>query len=420
MAFALSSRNSQSIESEQEEGKLTQLSQYPYSNTFDLANQGFRLLGAVATLGSGCSLGPEGPSVEIGAGSSRVVSAVSNAMNSFLQHLRVKSSAEGLDLPARRLSSKEQQHLFLAGTAAGVAAGFSCPIAGIFFALECGNRYLLKNLKFVQPDANSIDGPRADIAAIVVAAAFANIIVSLGLRGESSLLSIQGNSYAMISPFFELPLYMLLGLICGAISVLFTKLRDLFTELFSSPDSALSRLPRHFHPIFGGLLCGVIAVFFPQTLFVGYVTLDQLLAGKIQFPLPLLLQLLCSKLILSAFSLGSGLIGGVFAPALFFGAIAGAAYHDILLQSINFFSDIYSANQQMISDFSATAIAASISTPPSNPMISDEIEALINNGVNTITSNNHLSSSFFTIANAPAYATVGNLSVNYYLSMRCK
>eukprot|EP00599_Poterioochromonas_sp_BG-1_P003903 CAMPEP_0173134198 /NCGR_PEP_ID=MMETSP1105-20130129/1155_1 /TAXON_ID=2985 /ORGANISM="Ochromonas sp., Strain BG-1" /LENGTH=426 /DNA_ID=CAMNT_0014045963 /DNA_START=40 /DNA_END=1317 /DNA_ORIENTATION=+ len=175
-----------------------------YNPAFDPWNQVVRLLGAIATLGSGCSLGPEGPSVEIGAGWSRLISFFGS-------------------------NPRECRHLFLAGTAAGVAAGFNAPIAGVFFALECGNRYLSKNT--VKLNEYSPDGPRADIAAIVTAAGLADIVVGLGLH-ESNALSIQGNDYAMVSPFFELPLYMGLGIVSGGISVIFTKLRNIFTELF--------------------------------------------------------------------------------------------------------------------------------------------------------------------------------------------
>lgn len=279
-------------------------------SAFDPFDQLIRLAGAVATLGSGCSLGPEGPAVEIGAGWSRIISGIES-------------------------SQKERHHLFLAGTAAGVAAGFNAPISGVFFAIECGNRYLSKNT--VKLDEDAPDGPRADIAAIVIAAALADIAVGFGLN-ENAALSVQGNGYAMVSPLFELPLYVGLGLLCGAVSVAFTKSRDFFTETFTTKVEgrpSLSMIPRHLHPILGGALCGIISVFLPQTLFVGYTTLDQLIAGKLQFEFPLLLELLGSKLLLSAFSLGSGLIGGVFAPSLFFGATLGTAYHTVLASLID-------------------------------------------------------------------------------------
>jgi H+/Cl- antiporter ClcA len=77
-------------------------------------------------------------------------------------------------------------------------------------------------------------------------------------------------------------------------------------------------------------VCGLAALYYPQTVFVGYATLDQLLAGKIHLPLDFLVQLLGLKIFLSSFSLGTGLIGGVFAPSLFFGAVAGTIYHDVV------------------------------------------------------------------------------------------
>lgn len=105
---------------------------------FSLPALATRSLAAVLTLGSGCSLGPEGTSVELGAGMARLFA--------------------GPDL-----SEQQTRFLFLAGTAAGVSAGFNAPITGVFFALECGNRYLRRNtLKFERVD----EGPRADVAAI--------------------------------------------------------------------------------------------------------------------------------------------------------------------------------------------------------------------------------------------------------------
>ena len=111
--------------------------------------------------------------------------------------------------------------------------------------------------------------------------------------------------------------------------------------------------------------------YYPQTLFVGYATLDQLIAGKFDLNFNLLIELLSIKLLLSSFSLGSGLIGGMFAPSLFFGAILGTIY------------------QQLMSTFT---------------------ELLINfiTWLSTITEINNLESilSFLTIAGAPAYAAV--------------
>lgn len=153
------------------------------------------------------------------------------------------------------------------------------------------------------------------ILLLVLAATLGSLVVSNGLSGES--LQIQGNSYAMHSPLFELPLYLGLGLVCGMISVTFTWLRDRFSEMFDDNVNLLSRIPPVLRPILGGLLCGIAALFFPQTLFSSYSTLDQLISGKNPDPALLLVELLLVKLCLTSFSLSSGLVGGVFAPSLF-------------------------------------------------------------------------------------------------------
>ena len=339
----------------------------------------FRTSAAVATLGSGNSLGPEGSCVEIGAGISRIVGQFQ-----FNREQRPSTTLAVVgdpDPPAqiatgivtatlstgKSASLREQHHLFLAGTAAGVAGGFNAPIAGVFFAIEVGNRYLGRNT--IKLDEESPDGPRADIAAIVLAAAVSNLVVSLGLH-EKVALSIQGNTYAMESPVFELSVYMGLGLVSGLVSVIFNVMRDFFIELYAgktwAKDLPFARIPSVFRPMLGGLSCGLTGVFFPQTLFVGYVMLDQLISGRSEFPTPLIMQLLALKLTLSSFCLGSGLVGGVFAPALFFGAAAGTAYHDAVVQFIQ-------------------STAAFLSFLP---------EDIVN-------------SSFWSVANAPAYATVG-------------
>jgi H+/Cl- antiporter ClcA len=223
----------------------------------------YRTGAAVATLGSGNSLGPEGSAVEIGAGISRIVSNYYNQFaperirQPYLEEQAVEAEevevdvGDCLDVDAILLAAptavkrdagavaasvaastllREQHHLFLAGTAAGVAGGFGAPIAGVFFAIEVGNRYLSRNT--VKLDEEAPDGPRADIAAIVLAAAVSNLVVSLGLH-ERVAFAIQGNSYAMESPVFELSVYMGLGLISGLVSVVFNVLRDVFTELYA-------------------------------------------------------------------------------------------------------------------------------------------------------------------------------------------
>ncbi|KAJ1444112.1 chloride channel [Ochromonadaceae sp. CCMP2298] len=140
----------------------------------------------------------------------------------------------------------------------------------------------------------------------------------------------QGNSYAMDSPLFELPVYLGLGLLSGVISVVFQNLRRFFSSLYL-PPGPLGGVPPPLRPLLAGLACGLAALALPQTLFNSYATLDQLLGFQATtLPPGLLLELLTSKLLLSSFCLASGLVGGIFAPSLFFGATAGAAYHALV------------------------------------------------------------------------------------------
>lgn len=331
-----------------------------------------RTLAAIATLGSGCSLGPEGPAVELGTRVSTIISG------------------------GKQTSNQNMRELFLSGAAAGVGAGFNAPIAGIFFAIECGTKYLTEERdvdvtrmeaeggasKWMGASGEATNRGNSatrgtDIAAMVIAATVADLVVGLGLH-ESQALSVQGNLFAMQSPAFELALYIGLGLVSGAVALGFDKLRARANELYQGP-SVLSRIPPAQRPILAGILCGVFALFLPQTLFVGYATLDDILAGKIHPGIPLSMALLAGKMFLSAFALESGLVGGVFAPSLFFGAVLGNLYHDVNLWLLH-----------GLQELSSGAAAAEHGTA-------------LGSVLNTITD--------LKLANAPAYATVGAASV---------
>jgi H+/Cl- antiporter ClcA len=353
-----------------------------------LQDTAVRSLAAIATLGSGCSLGPEGPAVELG---TRISTLISSARSGSSSSSSSSSS-----------SKQNMRELFLAGAAAGVGAGFNAPIAGIFFAIECGTKYLTEArdvdvtsrtagggattwMNIVNNKSNS-DGSRSssssspgtDVAAMVIAATVANLVVGLGLH-ESQALSVQGNLFAMKSPAFELPLYIGLGLVSGGVAVAFSRLRAGAASLYKDTSNPLSALTPAQRPLLAGLLCGVTALVLPQTLFVGYATLDDILAGKIHPTVPLSMALLAGKMGLSAFSLESGLIGGVFAPSLFFGAVLGNLYHDINLWLLHGLQ-------------AATAVADTSASVSGAGAIREAIGSL-------------------TLANAPAYATVGAAAV---------
>ena len=79
----------------------------------------------------------------------------------------------------------------------------------------------------------------------------------------------------------------------------------------------------------GGILCGVIGLKYPEILFFGYETLNNILQNE-TIPTALLVQLLGLKIFSTAFCQASGLQGGIFAPSLFMGATLGATYHNVI------------------------------------------------------------------------------------------
>ncbi|HEY9749422.1 MAG TPA: chloride channel protein, partial [Allocoleopsis sp.] len=244
-----------------------------------------KMVAASVSLGTGASLGPEGPSVEIGANFGILLGQI----------LQV---------------SQERQRLLLgAGAAAGLAAGFNAPIAGVFFALE-----VVLGTTFAT----------SAVSVVLLAAVVSALIAQIGLGAQPAFaLPV----YEVRSPL-ELPLYLGLGLCASLVSVTYTQTIKLAQAFFRGQLPGLtgmSRIPRPVQPILGGACVGLVALALPQTLGIGYETIEALLRD-VEFSLPLLLLLLVFKLLLTALSLGSGLVGGVFAPAMFLGAVLGATY----------------------------------------------------------------------------------------------
>ncbi|QZZ19132.1 chloride channel protein [Leptothermofonsia sichuanensis E412] len=250
---------------------------------------GAKAVAASVSLGTGASLGPEGPSVEIGANIGAMLG----------QALQV---------------SQERQRLLLgAGAAAGLAAGFNAPIAGVFFALE-----VVLGTTFAT----------SAVSVVLLSAVVAALIAQIG----------QGGQPAFALPIYEvrslqeLPLYLGLGLFACLISIAYTQSIQWAQNLFQGNIACaawMGRVPPLLRPALGGLFVGVVALQFPQILGIGYETVEAMLRDA-RFSLLLLLSLLVVKLAMTAISLGSGLVGGVFAPAMFLGASLGAAYGKLL------------------------------------------------------------------------------------------
>lgn len=249
-----------------------------------------KMVAAAISLGTGASLGPEGPSVEIGANFGMLLGQV----------LQV---------------SRERHRLLLgAGAAAGLAAGFNAPIAGVFFALE-----VVLGTSFAT----------SAVSVVLLAAVVSALIAQIGL-GAQPAFSLP--VYQVRSPL-ELPLYIGLGLLASLVSLAYTQAIQVAQACFRGKVAGFgwlgNRIPRFVHPVMGGLCVGLVALLWPQILGIGYETVEAMLQD-VDFSLQLLLILLVVKLVMTAISQGSGLVGGVFAPAMFLGASLGAAYGKIL------------------------------------------------------------------------------------------
>ncbi|MEC4816704.1 MAG: chloride channel protein [Scytonema sp. PMC 1069.18] len=249
-----------------------------------------KMLAASVSLGSGASLGPEGPNVEIGANFGILLSVV----------LQV---------------SQERRRLLLgAGAAAGLAAGFNAPIAGVFFALEV----VLGATSFATSAVSVV------LLAAVVAALIAQI--GVGAQPAFALPAYQ------VRNLLELPLYLGLGLGASLVSLTYTQTIRLAKACFKGKIPYfpwIGSIPEPIHPIIGGMIVGTVALYLPQILGIGYGTIEAVLQDA-DFSLRLLVVLLVVKLLMTAVSAGSGFVGGIFAPAMFLGASFGAAYAKIL------------------------------------------------------------------------------------------
>lgn len=249
-----------------------------------------KIIAAAVSLGSGASLGPEGPSVELGTSLGVLLSNV------------------------LKVSSERKRLLLSAGAAAGLAAGFNAPIAGVFFALE-----VVMGATYFATSAVSV---------VLLAAVVAALIAQIGLGAQPAFAL---PAYQVRSPL-ELPLYLGLGFGASLVSLAYTELVRLAKDCFTGKITGLSilgKIPLTIQPIIGGAIVGTVALFYPQILGIGYSTVQAMLQDR-EFSLNLLLVLLLLKLFMTAISAGSGFVGGLFAPAMFLGASLGSAYAKIL------------------------------------------------------------------------------------------
>ena len=237
------------------------------------------LTGALC-IGSGHSMGREGPSVQIGAG---IASAIGKWFN---------------------LSPERAKSLVPVAAAAALSAAFNTPVAAVIFALE-----------------EIIGDMNAALIGSTVVASVTAVIVERSILGNSPIFHVP--QYHLVHPA-ELIAYLVLGVLGGILSLAFSKgllwLRRVFQRM--------PKRTRVIQPAMGGLVIGVILIFVPQVMGVGYEYVNQALNGGLVFKT---LALLCVvKLVATMISYSSGNAGGIFAPSLFLGAMAGGAIGTVM------------------------------------------------------------------------------------------
>jgi CIC family chloride channel protein len=232
-------------------------------------------LGSALSIGVGGSVGREGPAVHLGATFCALVAW------------------------RLRLGERMARTLLGCGAAAAVAASFNTPIAAALFANEV----------IIGHYALSAFAP-------VVVASVAGTVVSRIWFGHESVFSLPGMT---LTSFWEFPAFAGLGVMAGLAALVF--MRGIF---LSQTLAGRSGLPQPVRPMVAGLVVGMIALWLPEVLGIGYETTDQAL--KAAYGFQFLATVVVAKMLATVFCLGWGFGGGVFSPSLTLGALLGSAY----------------------------------------------------------------------------------------------
>jgi CIC family chloride channel protein len=254
----------------------TKAALYIYNGHIPIRTAVGKFITAALAIGSGHSLGPEDPSLQIGA-------SLASALGRRLH-----------------LSRDRMRLIAPVGAAAGLAAAFNAPISAVLFVIE-----------------EVIGRWTAGILGSVVLSAVSSVVVMRWFLGSESLFRIPAVQLERPS---ELIAYSILGIVGGLASVAFSSGIATLRPRFR----ALPPWTQYFQPAVAGLLIGLIAILgAPQVMGAGYEYIDEAMHGR--FTWQMLAILAGLKIIATLLSFVSGTPGGMFAPTLFIGAMLGAA-----------------------------------------------------------------------------------------------
>ncbi|PLS08472.1 chloride channel protein [Neobacillus cucumis] len=234
-----------------------------------------KALASAITIGSGGSVGREGPIVQIGA-------AWGSTLGRFM-----------------RIREHHLKTLVACGAASGIAATFNAPIGGALFAFEV----ILGNFSM------------ANVSAIVISSVL-SAEIGRDYFGNTASFPIP---HYHVSGILILLLFAVLGIIGGLYGAAYARTLVFFENLWDRIKS----LPEWIKPATGGIIIGTLGFFFPQVLGVGYPSVEKALMAH--FDLRMLLILMVLKLFITSITIASGGSGGVFAPGLYQGAMLGGA-----------------------------------------------------------------------------------------------
>lgn len=232
-------------------------------------------LATVISLGAGASAGREGPVIHLGATLAAVLTGLF------------------------RLPPQACRTVLACGVASAISASFNAPIAGVLFAHEVILRHYAMSA-FVP---------------IVIASAAGSLV---GRVFIGDVAAFQIPSYSIIS-YWEMPAFALLGVVAAVVAIAFQ-----FTLIIFDQTAREIIMPAWARPVLGGVAIGIVGIFLPEVLGVGYEATDTALQGG--FTLTTMVLLLVMKILATAVTLASRFGGGIFSPSLYLGAMVGGAF----------------------------------------------------------------------------------------------